>query len=233
MITIYTIAWQEQFMIQYFITHYHVRFPGCKIIVYDNESRDDTRKIAEARGCEVRTFTTGNTLSDRTYLEIKNNVWKEAKTDWVLIADVDEHLNIWDADLKYEQSLGTSIIRAEGWNMISLQDELQSPFDLTHGVRAESYDKLYCFNKKSISEINYRYGCHKAAPVGDLFYSDKLYKCRHYKYLNREYMIARHALFAKRMSEHNKKHGLGIHYMYSKEEITKEFNEARKNAILV
>lgn len=222
MITIYTIAWNEEFMLPYFIYHYRQRFPECTIIVYDNQSTDRTKEIAERAGCEVRTLYTGNTLSDRAYLDIKNNAWKEALTDWVLIADVDEHLNIFESDILYEQSLGFTYIRAKGFNMVNLQHHMLPPMDLTHGIRAESYDKIYCFNKTKVKEINYGYGCHRASPVGELMPSSFVYTCRHYKYLQLEYMIGRHKQFSKRMSEHNRKHGLGVHYLYSPQEITKE-----------
>jgi hypothetical protein len=142
-------------------------------------------------------------------------------------------LNIFDADLKYEETLGLSVIRSEGYNMVNLTDTMLSPFELTRGVRAPSYDKIYCFNKKHIQEINYHVGCHNANPTGNVSPSSRVYKCRHYKYLHLPYMIKRHGEFAKRMNPVNKKHGWGGHYLYTPEEITKEFNEARKNAIVV
>lgn len=231
MITIYTIAWNEEFMLPYFIKHYRSRFTNCAIVVYDNESTDATADIAREHGCEVRTFKTNNTLSDRSYLEIKNNCWKDAKTDWVLIADVDEHLNIYDSDLRHEQAIGSTYIRAHGFNMVNLKDHLLPPVDITHGVRAPSYDKIYCFNKTKIKEINYRYGCHKADIIGELIQSRTTYTCRHYKYLDLQYMIKRHGLFAKRMSVHNLQHGYGGHYLYTPKEITEEFTGARKKAV--
>lgn len=232
MITIYTVAWNEEFMLPRFISHYRALFPGCKIIVCDNESTDTTREIASDYDCEVRIFKTGNKLSDSTYLEIKNNWWKDADTDWVLVCDVDEFLYITERQLKEEESMGVTIIKGEGYNMVAPDDErVYEPSEIITGVRAPSYDKLYLFNTAHIYEINYLYGCHKANPSGKIKYAT--YQCRHYKYLNLGYMIHRHALFSQRMSDHNKKHGLGGHYLYTPEEITKEFYDARKKATTI
>lgn len=232
-ITIYALAWNEQHMLPFFVAHYAHQFSGlCKFVIYDNESTDRTREIAIEMGCDVRTFTTNNTLSDRTYLEIKNNCWKHADTRWVLIADVDEWCMLTAYDLSQEEKDNVSIIKFHGWNMVNDSDGL-NPNDIKKAVRAKSYDKLYCFDRTKIKEINYVYGCHQAHPVGEIKYSRNAYNCRHFKYLNLPYMIERHSFFAKRMSQHNRQHGLGGHYLYSPEEITKEFNEARNKAVVI
>jgi hypothetical protein len=80
MITIYTIAYNEEIFIQFMIDHYRSRFPNCHIVVYDNESTDNTVAIAKANNCEVITYCTNNQIQDRKYLEIKNNCWKKSKT---------------------------------------------------------------------------------------------------------------------------------------------------------
>jgi len=46
--TIYTITYNEELMLPYFIRHYRLRFPNCKIVVYDNEDI-----IAEEIGIET------------------------------------------------------------------------------------------------------------------------------------------------------------------------------------
>lgn len=234
MITCYGVCYNEQILLPFFIAHYRMMFPGCEIVIFDNQSTDASVTIAEQMGCKVIPFNTGNTLSDRAYLDIKNKAWRTASTDWVLLADIDEHLYINQEQLIEEEKNNVTIIKAEGYNMCSDDDkELYSPFDIEKGVRATSYDKFYLFNKKHIKEINYVYGCHRAQPIGQIRFSTKSYICKHYKYYNLPYMIKRHAAFAKRMSEENKVKGLGAHYLYTPEEITKEFNEARLKAVVV
>lgn len=231
-ITVFALCYNEAMMLPYFVRHYRFLFPGCKIVLYDNESTDQSVKIAGQLDCEVRTFETGGKLSDETYLAIKNNCWKTAETDWVLICDVDEHCLISRPALRDEAERGSTLIKFEGWNMVNLKDDLEIA-NIRNGVRAPSYDKAYLFNRKAIQEINYAWGCHKAYPVGNVKHSLKTYLCKHYKYINIDYMIKRHAHYAERMSDHNKKLGLGGHYEYPPDKIRAEFEEARRKSTFV
>jgi hypothetical protein len=215
-------------MLPYFVKHYRSIFPNCKIVVYDNESTDKTVEIAESLGCKVLTYTTGNKLNDLMYLQIKNSCWKN-ELGWVIIADCDEFIDINESDLINEQA---SIIRFKAFNMVNHNDDLNID-EIKHGVRSESYDKSYCFNASKLDEIGYGAGCHWCAPKGLVEYSEKYYLAYHYKYINIDYMINRHATFASRLSDENKEKGWGTHYLYSPEQITNEFLEARKNSIKI
>lgn len=226
--TIITIAYNEELMLPYFIAHYRKNFPNCKIIVYDNFSTDNTVKIAQEHGCHVIQYDTGDKLSDATYLHIKNEQWKMCE-GWVIVADVDELCDITSEDLFNETQAGTSIIRFDGYNMVNLWDNLKVE-DITHGVRAPSYDKLYCFDANKIGAMNYGAGAHSATPVGKGSMSEKVYRCRHYKYLNIDYMIARHKAYGERLSDDNLKKGYGTHYLQSAEKIRNEFIFARKQS---
>ena len=46
-------------------------------------------------------------------------------------------------------------------------------------------------------------------------------------------MIARHAIFASRLSDENKLKGYGGHYEYTPEQIKAEFLDARKKSIKI
>jgi len=226
--TVFTITYNEELMLPYFVNHYRSRFTNCKIVVYDNESTDKTVDIAERLGCKVLTYTTGNRLNDLMYLQIKNNCWKN-ELGWVIIADCDEFVDINEADLINEQA---SIIRFKAFNMVNHNDDLNID-EIKYGVRSESYDKAYCFNASKLDEIGYGAGCHWCAPKGLVEHSEKYYLAYHYKYINIDYMINRHATFANRLSDENIRNGWGIHYMYGEEQITNEFLEARKNSIKI
>lgn len=224
MITIYTITYNEEVILPYFIKWYRSRFPDCKIVVYDNYSTDDTVTIALENNCEVRMYDTNNQLSDSKYLEIKNNCWKNAETDWVLVCDADEFLNINQIELKKENDLNSSIIRAEGWNMINTEENPNlSLKNIKWGSRAKQYDKYYLFNKKLIKEINYKPGCHFALPKGVINFSNGLYKLYHYRALDENYIVKKNKLFASRLSEENLKKGWGFHYLEEEEETRKKY----------
>ena len=200
MITIYTIAYNEAFMLPVFVQHYRRMFNNCRIVVYDNLSTDNTAQLARQLGCEVHRYDTNGKLDDLTYLTIKNNCWKSAQTDWVAVVDVDELIDVNLRTIIDMGNEGSSIARFEGYNMVNLADNMNIT-GINHGVRAADYDKAYLFNRSKITEINYGPGCHWCNPVGEVKYSDKVYRCYHYKYINADYMILMHKAFAQRLSD--------------------------------
>ena len=226
--TIYTITYNEELMLCYFIEHYRERFPNCNIVVYDNQSTDNTQQIAIDNDCSIVEYNTGGKLSDSAYLNIKNNCWK-GQTDWVIVADCDEFLDIWEEELREEQA---SIISVEAYNMVNHADNLDV-LGIDYGVRSTSYDKAYCFHAGKINEINYGAGAHWCNPIGKIKYSQRRYRAFHYKYINIEYMQTRHAIFAARRSDENIKKGWAEHYAYPPEQIKQEFLDARKKSIKI
>ncbi len=226
MITVYTVAYNEELQIKFLIDHYRARFKDCHIVVYDNESTDKTVEIARSHGCDVITYSTNNQIIDSRYLEIKNNCWKSAKTDWVLICDVDELLDIDSQQLQEEEHLDTTIIRASGYNMINMEDNTDL-HQMNHGVRSHAYDKSYCFNRKLIQEINYTPGCHTAAPFGTVRYSGQSYPAYHYNFINLELSLEKYRNYGKRLSKENLDKGWGLHYLFGEDKIRKEFQDLR------
>ena len=213
-ISIFVICYNEEIILQKFIDHYRTRFPNCEITIYDNMSTDNSRQIAIKNGCKIIDYDSNNQIRDDLYLEIKNNCWKNANTDWVLIVDTDEFIYINEQQLKNEESLGKTIISFEGWNLITMSDNPDIiDLDLKCGSRAAQYDKSYLFNKKFIKEINYSAGCHSANPKGKIQYSENKYLMCHWKALGLNYMINRHTEFGKRMSKQNLDKGWGVHYL--------------------
>jgi glycosyltransferase involved in cell wall biosynthesis len=232
MITIYCITYNEELLIQFMIDHYRSRFPNCNIIFYDNSSTDNTTNIAKKNNCEVRTYNSGGTLDDGLHIQIKNNCWKDASTDWVLTCDLDELLDINEEDLKKEEELGTTRIKSEGWHMVNLQDNFDIA-NIKYGTRNTGYDKYMLFNKKYIKEMNYGAGCHNCNSIGKIIDS-KSYKMYHYKFINLELSIARIKETVSRLSENNKKNGWGFHAcMRTEQQITDEFMNERANAIKI
>lgn len=232
MVTVYTLTYNEELLIQFMIDHYRSRFPGCRIVVYDNMSTDDTVKIARAMACEIVPFDTNNQIQDRRYIEIKNNCWKDALTDWVLICDLDELLDISEAELEMEASDQVSIIKSEGYEMINMEDNLDIA-GMKYGVRDINYDKPYLFSKKLISEINYLPGSHGSNPTGTVRYSDKAYKLYHYSSINEELTIQKRKIYGARLSQENLKEGWGLHYLFTPDKTTAEYVDVRGRAIKI
>ncbi len=210
MITIYTITYNEEVILPYFIKWYRDRFPNCKIIVYDNESTDGTKNIClSTPNLQYIPYHTGNKLSDSTYLKIKNNAWKHADTDWVIVCDVDEFLDMDEGKLKIHQSC--TIFKSKGYNMCNV-DNLEDITEIKHGVRATQYDKTILFNRKHIAEINYSAGCHHCEPTRFVIYSSLNLHLYHMKFIDVDLLVNKYKSYASRLSDENKEMRWGYHY---------------------
>ena len=212
-LTIFTITYNEQVILPYFIKWYRERFPNCKIVVYDNESTDGTKNIClSTPNLQYIPYHTGNKLSDSTYLKIKNNAWKHAETDWVIVCDVDEFLDVNENDLSYLGNCNSKIVKGCGYNMCNVED-LKDITEIKHGVRATQYDKVLMFNKKYIEEINYSAGCHGCNPQPEVnidnVFATFLY---HMKFIDVDLLVNKYKSYASRLSDENKEMRWGYHY---------------------
>lgn len=225
-------AFNEELLIQFMIDHYRSRFSGCKIIVRDNQSTDNTAQIALNNGCEVLEYNTNSEIDDIKLRDLKNNCWKNAATDWVLVCDVDELLDITLEDLQKEESLGSTIIKSEGYNMVNMENNYDIA-NIKYGERFSAYDKSYLFNKKFINEINYECGAHTSRPFGTIKYSNKAYLLYHYKLINPDFLVSRFKLTAKRLSKNNKATGMGAYNSDPEEKIRNDFEERKRKAVRI
>ncbi|RYF88860.1 MAG: glycosyltransferase family 2 protein [Chitinophagaceae bacterium] len=235
-IHVYTLCWNEEKMLPFFIRHYQ-RFAE-KIIFYDNESTDNSRRIIESSDkCEYRTYNSGNELRDDLYRELKNNVWKESrgKADFVIVVDTDEMIytsyNI-KSYLRMLKFFGITLIRPFGYDMISDGVEWQSDEQITKLVKTgrpfQPMNKPCIFNPDLIEEINFTLGAHSCRPTGRkrVFRADWITKyinvgfyLLHYKLMGIEYLAERHGQLKARRSEYNKAKQLGEHYEYTESQI--------------
>lgn len=218
-------------MLQFMIDHYRTRFPGCRIVVHDNMSTDNTVEIALVNNCEIIQFDTDNYLNEPRLTEIRNNCWKNATTDWVLVCDMDELLDISEAELKEEERIGTTIVRAEAYDMVDMDNRLDISA-MKYGVRDTGHDKSYLFNKKFISEINYTLGAHASKPIGTVLYSGKAYKAYHYWYKNYNETVKEYKIMRARINPENIKNGDSA-YAETPEELRDEYAAVRSRAIRV
>ncbi len=236
MISVHTLAYNEELLLPFFIDHYRQNFPGCAITVFDNQSTDGTAAIARKMDCRVITFETTDQYSETALLMIRNNCWRGAKTDWVAMVDCDELVAIKQADLIAEEQRGTTIFKCEGYDMVNTAGEVRDTSDLkklTQGVRNTYYDKMVVFNKSKILNINYHPGCHNADPEGTIQYSSKPFRLFHYKYLGEKFLIDRYCLFNQRLSDENRKFGWGHHYALQENEIKARFQRLREKCTTV
>lgn len=223
MITIYTITYNEEVILPYFIKWYRERFPNCKIVVYDNESTDGTKNIClSTPNLQYIPYHTGNKLSDSTYLKIKNNAWKHADTDWVIVCDVDEFLDVRESNIIEFDKFEDSLIKGVGFNMCNVEG-LKDITEIKHGVRAIQYDKTILFNRKRIQEINYGAGCHHCEPQGDVNKATISLPLYHMKFIDVDLLVNKYKSYASRLSDENKEMRWGYHYEQEEWRIREEF----------
>ncbi len=231
----YSLCWNEEKILPFVLNYY---FPYCdKITIMDNESDDNSVKIIQSyTKTEVRSYSTQGEIRDDIYLEIKNNIWKESrgKADWVIVCDVDEilyHPNL-ISKLKELKDEGFTIIKPHGYDMYSENFPTKSLLEITTGVKDNRLlGKCIIFNPNKIDEINYKTGCHKCYPTGELkFYKKNDFKMLHYKCLNLDYLIDRFSLLNKRLSNYNIENKFGKHYMAEKETIIRKYLINKSNS---
>lgn len=224
MIWVYTITYNEGFFVKNFLAAYK---DADKIIVYDNHSTDDTVELLKQDPrVEVRFYDSGNQIRDDLYLEIKNNVWKEARgiADWVIIVDFDEIFNHVTPDKTFDLDLSSltdyNIVKPFAFNMVQGDAPLYEsghPFLYAQkGLQHPPNEKLCCFRPDQIKEINYVAGCHGATPVAydkvKKYYGPEFVQL-HYKCWNFEYYMKEMEHNAARLSDINRSVGWGTHYL--------------------
>jgi glycosyltransferase involved in cell wall biosynthesis len=224
MLTIYTFTHNSEYILPHFVKWYRFRFADCRIIVADDESNDNTKQVALTLGCEVidHQISVQGKYSEASLLHSKNNIWKESLTDWVIVCDPDEFLDINSCDLNDNHT----IIQGIGYDMVNVNNtpELCS---IRHGVRAAQYDKVLCFNKRHISEINYMMGCHAASPIGNVIFSHKRPYMLHMRYVNVDALVDKYKLYSSRLSQADIDSGWSVHYHAGEAKFRQDFEDTK------
>lgn len=224
----YSVCWNEEKILT-FVLDYYSKFCD-KMVVMDNESDDKSISIINSfSNVELRSYSSNGEFRDDINLEIKNNIWKESrgKADWVIVCDTDELLYHPDLTKKLDElkDKGISIIKPQGFNMMAESFPQKSLLEITTGIKDSKHmSKCIIFNPNMIEEINFRTGCHKCFPTGQVkYYRKDDVKLLHYKYLDLDFLIERFDILRKRLSKYNLENNFGKHYLAEKESIRKTY----------
>lgn len=227
----YIICWNEIDTIDLTLMHYS-RF--CDIInVFDNWSDDGTFERCKKFGCNVQRFGIQGVLDDSEYLKIKNHCWKNSSADYVIVVDCDEIIFHPQINTVLENAIERrdTIIPTVGWNIYSNDMPEQSYLEITRGVPDDNYSKKAVFSPV-LKEINYVFGCHVAQPTGRIQESLEKVYLLHYRNIGGvDRLLDRHRIYRQRLSQRNKRFGLGIHYTYPDERRIQEWNAAYNSAM--
>lgn len=236
MIEAHIVAWNEAETIHLTIKHYQ---SFCAhIVLWDNHSTDNTREIAKAMGCTVKTFGKPGELSDRAYIDLKNQAWKKNhpgvdRRDFVIVCDADEILVAHkktaptiNCALEYGKKQCYAIFKTQGWNVFSYDMPKERWLEITNGHPEENYSKTVIFDPKQITDINFHIGCHVSKPKGNVLFSSEPLYLFHYRNVGGpQRLIERHKLYRPRMSEENLQRRWGEHYLWDDQIRVKEWEE--------
>lgn len=228
LLEIFTVCWNEEKILQDFITWYRSRVPNCLITVYDNMSTDNTVGIALDNECKVIPFDTNSEMDELTLMNIRNNCWKDSEAKWCLVVDADELVDI---DTKFLLTdISADIYKCEGYEMFGTEEDTIET--LVYGCHSIGYCKPVLFRPDKFKEINLRPGSHNADPIADTSYgvswndtkNKSVVNLYHTKWRSWTNGIERAHLLAKKRSDHSRQNGWNIHYEFD-DSIHKDYYE--------
>jgi hypothetical protein len=231
-------------MLPHFLNYYS-RI-AARIVIYDNLSTDRSVEIAAAcPGVEVFSFDTQGELSELSLMNVRNTCWKNDRSDYSIVCDIDEFLFAEDLFSFLESKADYEVFHAAGFDMVS--DAFPSDYgrliteQVKHGVPAMDYSKMVIFRPQALAEMNYGPGSHRAAPVGKA--ALRIYAARehgsdlkllHYKNLGFEHRIRKHQSLATRVrGAEYEKHGFGMHYRLPHDVQRQQYDLLKKLAVKV
>jgi glycosyltransferase involved in cell wall biosynthesis len=213
---VFIVCYNEAIMIPHTVSHYRSRFPDCKITIFDNFSSDNSVEIAKSLNCEVIPLDTENQMNEFILSNLRNTGWKSAN-DWVIVCDMDEWLCVNEFELKNEESMGTTILRVKGYNMIgNSKSENLSDIDLhklSMGIFNPYECKNICFDARQIADIHFSLGAHHCSPVGRVQFSGKEYILKHMDELGFPYKCYKNKIRYERSEQMRTHHNMLRHYV--------------------
>lgn len=243
-IHLFLMCFNEEILLPYTVEHYRQRmFPNSrlKITLLDNQSTDNSRVIAEQLGgnIEVRPFVSEDIMNEFILTELRNQCWQDVREGWVIMADMDEWINLTETDLLREQEAGTTVIETRGYNMVArsiyenLTDVLPVLHELDRGIPWDPQNKSLCFRVPDIQKMNYTYGCHQCDPVGRVVYSQRKYTLKHMCWMGLPYLWRKTRDRYERSKFIIERYGLNGHYKKTYDEVYKEYIRYVEQSVII
>lgn len=202
----FCLAYNEATLIRYWVRHYRA---FCeRVTVYVDDATDDgTDALASRAGAGVCYHRTSG-LNDEGFVAFAQERYKDARghARWVVWADADEFLYHPRMAERLDALRARGVTRptVEGYQMVGEAPPLgRRPIteQITRGLPAREYGKVCCFDPAL--EVVWQPGKHHATVSGDDVPDDGAdpLKLLHYRYLGRDWLVARNARNYARMDE--------------------------------
>jgi hypothetical protein len=227
-------------ILPYFFRHYNNLVDH--FFIFDNGSIDGTLEyLAKHPRTTVRHFVTEANSFGLTEIRLSNHIWRDSigKADWVIMADLDEHIFHQDlrAYLAECCAAGVTALQSIGYEMVSdhfPSADVKLIDELRYGARSLGHDKFCIFDPASISATNFGPGRHTARPTGHVVWPDRAaIRMFHYKKLGADYFVIRHQELSAGLGSHDRLAGYGHHYLWPRDRMLQEFQELLSQARLV
>ena len=233
-VNIFIFCYNEAILLPQTIKHYKTMLPSSILTLCDNESTDNSVKIAKDLGCKIITWSSGNHANILKKKKISNTCWNHLKKGWVIVCDMDEWLCVTEKDLLEEESKGTTLLSIEGYNITGKSKNIDlndvNLHSLNSGYFHKYESKNLCFHLPEIKEMNYGPGAHHSNPKGNIKYSSTYYINKHLNEPGLPYLINK---MKKRFIRTRKMRKLGYskHYTNDLAKIKKNYNNALNKSI--
>jgi len=231
-IEVFTLTYNNEKMLRYFLRHY-TKFCS-KITVFDNQSTDNTVKVAKEYGTVIVEYNTNNTFDEATLVDICDSCWKGSRADWVIIHSVDEfvyHPEI----IKILEKVNGTIICLPYYNMFAdkfPETSGQIYDEVVMGTLSEGEKPLTIFRPSALEATNYNPGGHSANPIGNIIVEENTgIKILHMSCLGKDYVREHNRIGASRLSEQNKLNGWGSTYCQKEVDWEYIYDELLKQAV--
>ena len=104
-------------------------------------------------------------ISPLSYTGIRNYYWKKLRRmrpdAWVLIADIDEFVDVSPERLALWDAVGVTAVRAVGYNLVGFSRDLTQ---ISRGKRDARFNKACLFRVDAVDELHSTVGFHDALP---------------------------------------------------------------------
>lgn len=191
---VYSIIWNEAFILPYFLRHYSLY--ADRIFIINDHSTDKTAQIAKRNPkVTLLNFPFKGGLNEDNFNATFAKFYKKysrGKASWVMCVDADEiiyHKDILN-NLSKQRQKGVRIIKTTGYTMIGKKlpkSKGQIYEECRLGVRTREYDKPVVFDPKL--NISFEHGRHNIKPIVKILPVRAKLTLFHFKYLSKAYFL--------------------------------------------